>query len=75
VSSLFWIDFGNGSSSFPPEITSENKKTYSEFFRKALEAGMYFAPSPFEVSFMSITHTDEVLDEAIEKLKKCLNVL
>lgn len=73
LSSLFWIEFGNGSSSFPPEITAENKRIYSEFFRKALEAEMYFAPSPYEVSFMSIMHTDEVLDEAIEKLKKCLN--
>jgi len=72
LSSLFWIEFGSGSQSFPPEITPENKKTYSEFFRKALDAGLYFAPSPYEVSFMSVTHTDVVLDEALEKLEKCL---
>ncbi|MFM8270037.1 MAG: aminotransferase class III-fold pyridoxal phosphate-dependent enzyme, partial [Pseudomonadota bacterium] len=72
LSSLFWIEFGEGSSSFPPEISPENKKTYSEFFRTALEAGLYFAPSPYEVSFMSVTHTDSVLDTALENLEKCL---
>lgn len=72
LSSLFWIEFGKGSNSFPPEISPENKKTYSEFFRTALEAGLYFAPSPYEVSFMSVTHTDSVLDEALKKLKECL---
>lgn len=74
LSSLFWIEFGEGSTSFPPEISPENKKTYSEFFKKALEAGLYFAPSPYEVSFMSVTHTDEVLDEALMNLEKCLKV-
>lgn len=73
LSSLFWIEFGNGSDSFPPQISQNNKDTYSKFFRKALEAQMYFAPSPYEVSFMSESHTDVVLDEALEKLRKCLN--
>jgi len=72
VSSLFWIEFGKGSHSFPPEIQSENKKTYAEFFKRALEAGIYFAPSPYEVSFVSAAHTDSALEEALNRLKKCL---
>lgn len=75
LSSLFWIEFGEGSTSFPPQISTADKKTYSDFFRKALEAGLYFAPSPFEVSFMSVTHTDEVLEESLKKLEKCLKGL
>jgi len=72
LSSLFWIEFGEGSNSFPPEVTPENKKIYSDFFKRALEAGIYFAPSPYEVSFMSVTHTDSVLDDVLKKLEKCL---
>lgn len=73
LSSLFWIEFGAGSQSFPPDINADNKMKYSDFFRKALDAQMYFAPSPYEVSFMSCMHTDAVLDEALNRLERCLS--
>jgi glutamate-1-semialdehyde 2,1-aminomutase len=56
---------------FPRTITDEDKKAYAKFFGSALEAGVYFAPSPFEVGFVSEAHTESVLDETMEKLKKC----
>ena len=30
-----------------------------------LDRGHYFAPSTFEAGFVSITHTDEVIDKTI----------
>jgi glutamate-1-semialdehyde 2,1-aminomutase len=72
MGSIFWMSHSKLKGVFPPEITVEDKKAYAEFFGKALDAGIYFAPSPFEVGFVSEAHTDEVLNEAIEKLKRCL---
>lgn len=72
VGSLFWMEFGKCSQSFPPRIEKEEKKLYTDFFKRALAAGIYFAPSPYEVSFVSSTHSKTVLNEALERLRKCL---
>lgn len=68
---VFWMSHRKLDGVFPPIITDDDKKAYAKFFGLALEAGVYFAPSPFEVGFVSEAHTESVLDEAIEKLKKC----
>lgn len=71
LGSVFWMSRTPLSGVFPPVITDQDKKAYAEFFATALEAGAYFAPSPFEVGFLSTAHTDDVLDEVVDKLKKC----
>ena len=71
VGSIFWIHFGQESKSFPPEITQESARRYAHFFREALAQGIYFAPSPYEVAFLSVAHTPNVLAEVLEKLKAC----
>lgn len=72
LGSVFWMSPSPLNGVFPPEISVEDKKAYAKFFGKALEAGLYFAPSPFEVGFVSTAHTEKVLDEAVDKLKQCL---
>ena len=37
-------------------------------FHAALERGVYLAPSGFEVNFMSLAHSDEMLDRAQEAI-------
>ena len=41
-------------------------EAYSRFFGAMLEQGIYLAPSQFECAFLSIEHTDEVIDRTIE---------
>ena len=41
---------------------------YREFFKNALNQGVYFAPSPYEVGFISTAHTPEVLRETLKRL-------
>jgi glutamate-1-semialdehyde 2,1-aminomutase len=41
-------------------------KQYAQFFWAMVERGVYFAPSQFEAGFMSLTHTDEVIEQTIE---------
>ncbi|MFQ5612310.1 MAG: glutamate-1-semialdehyde 2,1-aminomutase [Anaerolineae bacterium] len=38
---------------------------YARFFRGMLERGVYLAPSQFEAGFMSLAHTDEIIEETI----------
>jgi len=38
---------------------------YARFFHAMLERGFYFAPSPFEAAFLSLAHTDALIDETI----------
>jgi len=70
--SLFWPYFGKPSLEFPTTIDKTSKMAYAQFFSLALKAGVYFPPSPFEVSFLSIAHTEEVLEECLQKLKNLL---
>lgn len=39
---------------------------YARFFHAMLERGVYLAPSQFEASFVSLAHTPEVVDAALE---------
>jgi glutamate-1-semialdehyde 2,1-aminomutase len=42
-----------------------DKESFNRFFRGMLARGQYFAPSTFEAGFVSIAHTDAVIDETI----------
>jgi glutamate-1-semialdehyde 2,1-aminomutase len=39
---------------------------YARFFGAMLEQGVYLAPSQFECAFLSIEHTDEVIERTLE---------
>ncbi|MCJ7432562.1 MAG: glutamate-1-semialdehyde 2,1-aminomutase [Anaerolineales bacterium] len=52
-----------------------NKARFGKFFQKMLENGVYLAPSQFEAGFISITHTDEVIDATIAVTELALKAL
>jgi glutamate-1-semialdehyde 2,1-aminomutase len=43
---------------------------YAKFFHEMANRGHYFAPSAFEAGFLSIAHTDEVIDGTIEAVNE-----
>ena len=45
----------------------QNIEFYRLFFHKMLELGLYFPPSPFESSFVSLAHSKVDLEKTIEK--------
>ncbi|HVF50261.1 MAG TPA: aminotransferase class III-fold pyridoxal phosphate-dependent enzyme, partial [Pyrinomonadaceae bacterium] len=49
-----------------------SRDTYGKFFHAMLRHGVYFAPSQFEAGFISITHTDELIDQTIEAAREAL---
>lgn len=69
VGSLFFLHFVEGDTAFPPRIDDDAKRRFTSLFKQALAKGIYFPPSPYEVSFLSTAHTPEVLAGVLEKLK------
>ncbi|MEO2083050.1 MAG: glutamate-1-semialdehyde 2,1-aminomutase [Desulfurobacteriaceae bacterium] len=48
------------------DALTSNTEAYAKFFNRMLELGVYFAPSQFEVAFMSAAHTDEDIEKTVE---------
>jgi glutamate-1-semialdehyde 2,1-aminomutase len=47
-----------------------DRERYAKFFHAMLDNGVYLAPSQFEAAFVSLAHTDEVIDQTIDAAKK-----
>jgi len=52
-----------------------DKVRFGKFFQKMLENGIYLAPSQFEAGFISIMHTDDVIDTTIAGVELALKTL
>jgi glutamate-1-semialdehyde 2,1-aminomutase len=65
TASIFWLH----SATAQPirrieQIPAENAAAFAKVFHAALDEGVYFSPSGYEVNFVSLAHTDEVLEKA-----------
>ncbi|TGM23682.1 glutamate-1-semialdehyde 2,1-aminomutase [Leptospira meyeri] len=71
--SLFWL---KGKTKNPvrtiTNIPSDHKAKFAIFFHKLLNAGVYLAPSGYEVGFLSTVHSDEVIEETLNRTKQAL---
>ena len=47
------------------DVMKADQHAFNTFFHGMLDRGCYFAPSTFEAGFVSIAHTDEVIDSTI----------
>jgi glutamate-1-semialdehyde 2,1-aminomutase len=52
-----------------------NRNLYGRFFHAMLDEGVYLAPSQFEAGFISLAHTDELLDRTVEAARKALKLV
>ncbi|MFN7905631.1 MAG: glutamate-1-semialdehyde 2,1-aminomutase [Pseudobdellovibrionaceae bacterium] len=69
-SSLFWITPQTKEpirrlEQIPTNLGEEFKSIFIQF----LNQGVYLAPNAYEVGFLSLAHTESVLDEALESMK------
>jgi glutamate-1-semialdehyde 2,1-aminomutase len=62
--SIFWIHSGNKAVRRLSEIPAGHSENFKSLFHACLKEGVYLAPSGYEVGFISLAHTDEILDEA-----------
>jgi glutamate-1-semialdehyde 2,1-aminomutase len=47
-------------------VKAADKALFGKFFQKMLENGVYLAPSQFEAGFLSIMHTDAIIENTLE---------
>lgn len=52
-----------------------NRELYGRFFHAMLNEGVYLAPSQFEAGFVSITHTDLIINQTILAAQKAFHAL
>ena len=52
-----------------------DRRIYGQFFHAMLDQGIYLAPSQFEAAFVSIAHTDEIIDMTIAAARKAFSTL
>lgn len=48
---------------------SSDTKAFSEYFKGMLAQGIHMAPSQFEAMFLSVAHTDEIIDQTLEAIR------
>lgn len=67
--SLFWI---RGQASAPirsiDQIPAEQSAAFKKIFINSLAKGIYLAPNAYEVGFISLAHTDEILAQAAQMI-------
>jgi glutamate-1-semialdehyde 2,1-aminomutase len=56
-----------------PTAEKSDRHAYARFFQTMLAEGVYLAPSQFEAGFVSLAHTDEVIDRTIAAAQRALN--
>src|SRR6185369_10284825 len=69
TASIFWLHV----SAHAPirrieHIPANNAGSFARLFHAALDGGVYLAPSGYEVNFMSLAHSDQLLDTAAKVL-------
>ncbi len=52
-----------------------NRDLYGRFFHAMLAEGVYLAPSQFEAAFVSIAHTDQIIDQTIQAARKAFQAV
>jgi glutamate-1-semialdehyde 2,1-aminomutase len=58
--------FGQGPIRNFQDASACDTERYARFHRSMLENGIYLAPSAFEATFVSLAHTDDEIDQAID---------
>lgn len=72
--SIFWLHAaGDRPIRTVAGIPEGHSTRFAAIFHEALKRGVYLAPSGYEVSFMSLAHTDELLERACEAIVKAVS--
>ena len=72
VCGMFSIFFGVDSAVNFDEVNNSDTEKYSRFFYAMLNRGIYLAPSPYELAFLSIAHSEDILNETLRATEDIL---
>ena len=72
VCGMFSLFFGVESVRNFEQVNQSDTEKYSRFFYAMLNRGIYLAPSPYELAFLSTKHNREILDETLSATEDIL---
>ena len=72
VCGMFSLFFGVESVKNFEQVNQSDTEKYSRFFYAMLNRGIYLAPSPYELAFLSTKHDREILDETLSATEDIL---
>jgi glutamate-1-semialdehyde 2,1-aminomutase len=74
VGSMMTAFFTEGPVTDWPTAARSDTGRYGRFFRAMIDEGIYLAPSQFECAFISMAHTDELIDRTVEAARLATRV-
>ncbi len=75
VESLFSVFFNENPVENYEDALKSSTEIYAKYFNYCLKNGVYLAPSAFETSFMSLAHTKEDLEKAVEVMTAAIKAI
>lgn len=66
IGGMFGVYFSDAVPNSFADVNQSNRERFNQFFHAMLNEGVYLAPSAFEAGFVSVTHTDEVIDATLQ---------
>jgi glutamate-1-semialdehyde 2,1-aminomutase len=75
VGSMFTTFFCGAEVTDWPSAAKSDRDRYGKFFHAMLGEGVYLAPSQFEAAFVSLAHTDELLERTVEAARRAFRSL
>jgi len=70
VGSMFTTFFNSAPVRDWTSADRSDRDSYARFFHAMLDEGVYLAPSQFEAAFVSIAHTDEIINRTIDAARR-----
>jgi len=76
IGSVFWMSFdGVNLPTKASQITSKGIEKYTKFFHLLLDQGFYFAPSGYEVGFLTVSHSWDILENTMQAIDDGLKLV
>ncbi|MDQ1639229.1 MAG: glutamate-semialdehyde -aminomutase [Pyrinomonadaceae bacterium] len=75
VGSMWTSFFNDGPVTNWETANRSDRELYGKFFHAMLDEGIYLAPSQFEAGFVSITHTEEIIEQTINEARNAFQGL
>lgn len=75
LGSMFSVFFTDQQVNTYEAVMSCDTERYAAYFRAMLEHGIYYPPAQFEVSFVSLAHQDEDIEQTIARTRQAMEKL
>lgn len=72
VGSMFCLFFSESEVYNVDDVMKGDMEHFRKFFWKALDQGVYFAPSPYETGFISLSHSKQDIEQTLETIRAAL---